>query len=72
MFGNVGLSGETEVGVKLDDGGGLVRTLRLASEVPVFRLTALQVLYSYQPGMPFVLNRAFEARISRTIPLSGW
>ena len=72
MFGNVGLAGETEVGVKLDDGGGLVRALRLTSEVPVFRATALQLLYSYRPGMPFVLNQAIEARISRTIKLAGW
>jgi hypothetical protein len=69
VFGAIGLAGETELGVTATAGQRLLRALRLISEVPLFNDTAVQVLYTYRGGMPFVFDQAIEARISRTIQL---
>jgi hypothetical protein len=65
----IGLTGETELGLTADGTGTLLRGLRLASDVEILKQTALQVLYTHRPGLRFTFDRAFEARVSRTIDL---
>jgi hypothetical protein len=69
VFGQVGLAGETELGMTGTDGKHPLRKLRVTSEVPVMRDTAVQVLYTYRAGTPYLFDQSFEARISRTIQL---
>lgn len=71
VVGDVGITGDTEVG--FTSGGPTLRTLRLASRVPLLDRTAVQLVYSYQASGPYVFeNQSFEARLSRSIPLVNW
>ena len=64
------LTGETELGIAGGD-GQLLRALRVATDMPVFPATRLQLSYSYRAGAEFPLGQAFEARILRRLRL-GW
>jgi len=72
VVGDVGVIGDTEVGVTSN--GPSLRTVRLTSKVPVLDRTAVQLVYTYQARGPFMLydNQSFEARLSRSIPLLSW
>ncbi|MFN2447750.1 MAG: hypothetical protein ABR606_19465 [Vicinamibacterales bacterium] len=72
VFGEIGLAGETEVGLTGASRQQALRTVRLTSDVALPHETALQVLYTYRSGMPFALKPSFEARVFRTIPLFTW
>ncbi len=71
VFDNVALRGESEMEVARPDGGQLWRALRLTTDLAIRRDTALHLLYTYRPEIPFSMGRAFEARISRTITFSS-
>ena len=71
VLDNVALRGESEMEVARRDGGQLWRALRLTTDLALRRDTALHLLYTYRPGIPFSMGRAFEARISRTFKLSS-
>ena len=71
VLDNVALVGESEMALARGDGGQLLRALRLTTDLALRRDTALHLLYTYRPGIPFSMGRAFEARISRTIKLSS-
>lgn len=71
VAGNVGIYGDTEVGIMSD--GPSLRALRLTSSVPVRDRTAVQLVYTYMARGPYSYeNQSFEARLSRSIPLVGW
>jgi hypothetical protein len=71
LFRDIGLTGETELGVTMS-GDPLLRAVRLTSSVPVLRRASLQLMYSYQAPGAFVYNsQYFEARLSRSIRLSS-
>jgi hypothetical protein len=71
VIGDVGVTGDTEVGFASD--GPTLRTLRLTSRVAVLDRTAVQLVYTYYAGGPYASNnQSFEARLSRSIPLVSW
>jgi hypothetical protein len=72
LVGNVGVSGDTEVGITST--GPSLRALRLSSKVPLVDRTAVQLVYTYQARGPYNLydNQSFEARLSRSVPLAMW
>ena len=72
LVGNVGVSGDTEVGIT--SSGPSLRALRLSSKVPLVERTAVQLVYTYQARGPYMLydNQSFEARLSRSVPLAMW
>jgi hypothetical protein len=72
VVGDVGVIGDTEVGVTSN--GPSLRALRLTSKVPVLDRTAIQLVYTYQARGPYMLydNQSFEARLSRSVSLLSW
>ena len=72
VVGDVGVSGDTEVGIT--GTGPSLRALRLTSKIPVLARTALQLVYTYQARGPYSMydDQSFEARLSRSIPLVRW
>jgi hypothetical protein len=72
VYDAIALFGETELGLAGSDGGQLLRALRVTTDVPILQDTSVQLLYTYRSGTPFSVDRAFEARISRTISLLAW
>jgi len=72
VVGDVGVTGDTEVGIMSN--GPSLRSLRLASEVPILPRTAVQLVYSYQARGPYSLydDQSFEARLSRSVPFVSW
>ena len=69
VTGEIGLVGETELGLATGGGAQAFQILRLTSEVPVVKDTAVQLLYNCRRGTLSPLNQSFEARVSRTIHL---
>ena len=72
VYDEIALFGETELGLARGDGGQLLRALRVTTDMPVLQDTSIQLLYTYRSGMPYSFDRAFEARVSRTINLFTW
>jgi hypothetical protein len=72
VYEEIALFGETELGLVRSDGNHLVRALRVTTDVPMLQNTSVQLLYTYRSGAPFSFDRAFEARVSRTINLFTW
>jgi hypothetical protein len=72
VYDEIALFGETELGLAGRDGGQFLRALRVTTDVPVVQDTSIQLLYTYRSGTPFSFDRAFEARVSRTINLFTW
>jgi len=70
VYDAIALFGETELGLAGSDGG--LRALRVTTDVPILQDTSVQLLYTYRSATPFSFDRAFEARISRTINLLAW
>jgi hypothetical protein len=72
ILGDVGVSGDTEIGVSRS--GPTLREVRVVSKVPVLERTALQLVYTYQGRGPYALyeNQSFEARLLRSAPLVSW
>lgn len=71
LVDEVGLAGETELGLAGAD-GQVLRALRLTTDLAVRPDTGLQLLYTYRAGPQFSFGQAFEARISRRINLGFW
>jgi hypothetical protein len=69
VVGEIGLVGETELGLATDGAAQSFQVVRLMSEVPVVKDTAVQLLYNCRRSTPAPLNQSFEARVSRTIRL---
>jgi hypothetical protein len=72
VIGEIGVVGETELGLATDGRGQAFQMLRLSTDVPVVKDTAVQLLYNCRRGALAALNQSFEARISRTIRFFRW
>jgi len=72
VYDEIALFGETELGLAGSDGAQLLRALRVTTDVPILQDTSVQLLYTYRAGTPFSFDRAFEARVSRTINRLAW
>jgi hypothetical protein len=69
VVNEIALVGETELGLASAGAARAFQVLRLTSDVPVVKDTAVQLLYTCRRGTPAPLNQSFEARVSRTIRL---
>jgi hypothetical protein len=67
---NATLIGETQLGVT-DNGGQVLRGLRLTTEIAVIPAMHLQLSYAYTAPTEYALGQVFEARLVRRVSL-GW
>lgn len=69
VFDQIGLAGETELGLAGADAPHVLRRLRFTSDVALPHRTAVQLLCTYRGGTRFSMAQSIEARVSRTVPL---